>query len=99
MPTYTKLEYIECTGTQYINTREQIWNTSKYTNWKIDFDFTPTAAYDYNAIFGTASGNTTFESWIAADKNFYFRYNGNKQTVSTITPNTIILLETTHHQH
>lgn len=85
---YTKLEYIECTGTQYINTREQIWNTSKYTNWKIDFDFTPTAAYNYNAIFGTASGDTTFESWIAADKNFYFRYNDNKQTVSTITPNT-----------
>lgn len=84
---YTELEYIESTGTQYINTREQIWNTSKYTNWKIDFDFTPTAAYNYNAIFGTASGATTFESWIDANKVFYFRYNNNKQTVYTITPN------------
>ncbi len=85
---YQEVEYVELTGSQYINTTEQIWNTSKYTNWKIDFDFTPTAAYDYNAIFGTASGATTFESWVASDKNFYFRYNNNKQTVANITPNT-----------
>lgn len=88
MSEYTKIEYIEGTGTQYINTGTQIWNTSKYTSWKIDFNFTPTAAYDYNAIFGTASGVTAFESWIASDRNFYFRYNGNKQKISTIAPNT-----------
>lgn len=85
---YKQLESIELTDTQWINTTEQLWNTSKYTNWKIDFNFTPTAAYNYNAIFGTANDVTTFESWIAADKNFYFRYNGNKQTVANITPNT-----------
>lgn len=85
---YKKLEYIESTGKQWINTKEQLWNTSKYTSWKIDLDFTPTAAFDYNEIFGTANGSYNFESWIASDRNFYFKYNNNKQKITTITVNT-----------
>lgn len=71
---FRELEYIEGTGTQWINTNYALWNDS---NWKIENKFEISEHYNYNNMFGPADvSEITNEVWIANDKNYYVRLNG-----------------------
>lgn len=71
---YTELPNIKNTGTQYIDTKIKLFN---YSEWKIEFIFTPIQFYNHVALFG-AGPSTTHESWVDWSGSFFFRYNGIK---------------------
>ena len=81
---YTELEYIETTGTQYIDTTIQPFN--KYSH-EIVIDFEPTEFYNYNQLFGSTYDADAFESWIYNTGSFAARYN----SVRYGTDNTMII--------
>lgn len=81
---YTPIQYIQSTGTQYINTGTALLSN---TSWTIELDIQFTAVnYNYNGIWGITSGSTNYESWIASSADCYTRYHGTKP--SKITVNT-----------
>ena len=84
---FRELEYIEGTGTQWINTNYALWNDS---NWKIENKFEISEHYNYNNMFGPADvSEITNEVWIASDKNYYVRLNGTgKVSVGALDINT-----------
>lgn len=51
-PYYTPLEYLESTGTQYINS---LYTPSLNTKIEIDFQFTSNTTYNYTRVFGCRS--------------------------------------------
>lgn len=69
---YQEVEYIESTGTQYINASLSLYNES---NHKIVFDVTPTEFFNYNTLWGSTYDNDTFEGWIYWDGLLAMRYN------------------------
>lgn len=69
---YVRLDYIESTGTQYINTKAQIFN---YENHEIVVDFMPTSFYNYNTIWGSTFDENTYEAWIYYHGELAARYN------------------------
>jgi hypothetical protein len=73
--TYQAVEYIESTGTQYINTGAQVFSG---TNHKIELDFSPTSFYDYNSLWGCTTDADTWEGWIYSTGQLASRYNGNR---------------------
>ena len=84
LPTgYTQLDYIESTGTQYINTDLALFNTSDH---EIIIDFEPTQFYNYNSIWGSTYDADTFEAWVYGTGALAMRYNysryGSDNTIS-----------------
>ena len=87
---YTQVEYIESTGTQWINTGAQIFNKE---NHELVFDFEPTQFYNYNQLFGSTYDDNTFESWIYSDGKLSGRYNYKDYgSTNTLTLNTRYLV-------
>lgn len=79
----TELEYIQCTGTQYIRTNIPLMN---YDNWKIELDIKLSdIGYNYNGIWGLVSGTTLYECWVGSDGINYNRYNNTKSAGLTMT--------------
>ena len=70
---YTQVEYIESTGTQYIETDYQLFNKNKH---EILMDFMPTQFYNFNQLYGSTTDANTFEAWIYSNGNLHGRYNG-----------------------
>ena len=70
---FTQVEYIQSTGTQYIDTGAQIFNKDSH---EIVMDMTPTEFYNYNQLFGSTCDDNTFEAWIYSTGNLNGRYNG-----------------------
>lgn len=88
---YQVVDYIESTGTQYINTDIKLFNTS---NHRIIIDFEPTEYYNYNTIWGSTTDADSFESWIYISGQLAARYNNIKYgTDNTISINTRHLLD------
>lgn len=85
---YQELDYIEFTGTQYINTNIPIFN---YNNFKIDLDFTPTLTKD-SVILGTFNGSNKYESWYDIYGNSAIRYNNTEIKAKTLTTGRRVLL-------
>ena len=88
----TRLEYINATGEQYIDTFYPLW---KNNNWKIEVKFDISEFYNYNNMFGFSTvKDTNNEMWIASDKNYYVRVGGiDKTSIATLeldTPYTIV---------
>ena len=54
---YTKLEYIESTGTQYIDTGV---TPTQYTKIEVDFELTTTTQQTYTALFGTQNADSGY---------------------------------------
>lgn len=83
---YQKLEYIESTGSQYINTGAQLYNG---TNHEIVIDFSPTEFYNYNTIYGSTVDADTFEGWIYSNGSLASRFKsvryGNDNSLSVDT--------------
>lgn len=83
---YQQVEYIEGTGTQYIDTNLDLFSTD---NHRIVIELMPTSFYNYNTIWGSSYDANTFESWIPSTGNMVARYNNvkygpdNKLTVNT----------------
>ena len=71
---YTRVDYIESTGTQYIDTGADIFNNT--TNHEIIIDFEPTLFYNYNTVWGSTYDADRFESWIYNTGKINSRYNG-----------------------
>ena len=69
---YTRVDYIESTGTQYINTGAEIF---KDDNHEIIIDFEPTLFYNYNSVWGSTFDPDRFESWIYNTGKINSRYN------------------------
>lgn len=69
---YQQVEYIESTGTQWINTGFPLFN---YENHEIIMDFAPTEFFNYNTLFGTGSGPDIIEGWIYVNSALACRYN------------------------
>lgn len=69
---YQRVEFIQSTGTQYINTGTPLFST---TSHKIQIDFMPTQLYNYNSIWGSSYDNDTYESWIYSSGSLAGRYN------------------------
>lgn len=89
---YQEVEYIQSTGTQYINTGIALWNT---TNWKIQADFSIDEHYNYNAMFGYDDiTDTTNEVWIYGNTRYAWRacggFNGNVAEIPLDTKINII---------
>ena len=82
---YQEVEYIESTGTQFIDTDFSIFNN---TTWDFEFDIEFTRFYDYVALIGVESGVTSHEAWVTADGYFYLRYNNIKPTQIALATNT-----------
>ena len=88
---YTQVEYIESTGTQYIDTNAQIFNKDKH---EIVIDFEPTAFYNYNQLFGSTTNADSFEAWIYSTGNLHGRYNGSVYgNQNALTVNTRYLVD------
>ena len=87
LPTgYTRVDYIESSGTQYIDTSAQIFNKDSH---EIVIDFEPTVFYNYNQLFGSTTDGDTFESWIYSTGSLAARYNTVRYgTDNTLTANT-----------
>lgn len=69
---YQQVEYIQSTGTQYIDTGASIFSL---TNFKIELDMYPNSFYNYNSLWGSTYDADTFESWFYSDGILAFRYN------------------------
>ena len=81
-PTYTELDYIQATGTQYITTGTPLLSN---TSWTIELDIQFTAVnYNYNGIWGLTSGTNKYEAWVARNADSYTRYNGIKPSSITM---------------
>ena len=78
---YTELEYIESTGTQYIDTKYVCSNDTK-----IEIDFTISSFDTRNALFGiidaSVGANSYFYSWIN-NKKLQLRFGQFGKTMST----------------
>lgn len=78
---YTELEYIESTGTQYIDTKYVCGNDTK-----IEIDFTISSFDTRNALFGiidaSVGANSYFYSWIN-NKKLQLRFGRVGKTMST----------------
>lgn len=70
--TYQRVEYIESTGTQYIDSGITLYDVS---NHKIIFDVIPTQFYNYNTLWGSTYDEDTFEGWIYSNGSLAMRYN------------------------
>ena len=68
---YTKLGYIQSTGTQYINTNLALFDVSDH---EIIIDFEPTEFYNYNTIWGSTYDADTFEGWVYSNGGLAMRY-------------------------
>lgn len=82
---YTQIEYIESTGTQYINTG---FKPNQDTRVILDTDIT-SAASDFSAIFGSRINydNTAFSVWVKPD-TFHSDY-ANGYIQNQMTPSTL----------
>jgi len=69
---YQEIEYLESTGTQYIDTEAKIF---KNINHEIVISFEPTSFYNYVTLWGTNYDADTFEAWIYSTGNIAGRYN------------------------
>ena len=88
---YQRVEYIEGTGTQYINTGVSLFSTSSH---RILIDFMPTSLYNYNTIWGSSYDGNTFEAWIYSTGSLAGRYNSVLYgSNNTITNNTRYLID------
>lgn len=79
LPYDAEVEYIEFSGTQYIDTGIKFNDVQTYT---FELDFSPTRFYNYNAIVCLGTG-TNQESWIDSTGKFYWRWNNIK--IPTVT--------------
>ena len=86
------LEYLELTGSQWINTMVSLANI---TNWELELDFSPTRFWNYNAIH-SFDGSNTNESWIYSNGKYAFRYNNVKSDEIQLTINTRTLLKVSY---
>ncbi len=68
---YQELEYIESTGTQYIDTGVKLYDNQ---NHEITIDFVPTEFYNYNTLYGSTYDADTFEGWIYSSGQLASRY-------------------------
>ena len=91
---YTPVEYIETTGTQYIDTGAQIFDKNSH---EIAIDFEPTQFYNYNELYGSTHDADTFETWIYSTGKLYGRYNkkgyGSQTTLTLNTRYSINLIK------
>ena len=88
---YTELEYIETTGTHYIDTTIQPFN--KYGH-EIIIDFEPTEFYNYNQLFGSTYDADAFEGWVYSTGALAARYNSVRYgTDNTIVVNTRYIID------
>lgn len=90
--TYQKVDYLESTGTQYIDTNYALWTN---TNWKIEYKFDVNEFYNYNNMIGSLETSNSYnEIWITSDGNYYIRFTDVGRTSLGIlelnTPYTII---------
>ena len=82
---YIELEYIEFTGTQYIDSEIALWNNS---NWKIEMITTPTKILNYNHYLSIDDNDSEHETWIASDGYYYCRlHEGMKIAITPIVAN------------
>jgi hypothetical protein len=69
---YQEVEYIESTGTQYIDTDYALW---KDQDWKLEYKFDISQHYDYNNMMGSlGTTNTSNEIWVDSSGNYYVRF-------------------------
>ena len=68
---YKAVEYIESTGTQYIDTGVSLFDKNKH---EIYIDFVPTYFYDYNTLYGSTQNADSFEGWIYSTGALAARY-------------------------
>lgn len=88
---YTQIEYIQSSGTQYIDTNEQLFSSTKH---EIIIDFAPTSFYNYNTIWGSTHDADTFEGWIYSNGSLAARYNNIRYgTDNSISLNTRYLMD------
>lgn len=71
-PQYQQVEYIQSSGTQYINTDVSLYDVEDH---KIILDIAPTEFYNYNIIWGSTYDADTFEGWVHVDGLLAMRYN------------------------
>ena len=88
---YQLVEYIQSSGTQYIDTSAQIFNS---TNHEIIIDFEPLSFYNYNTIWGSTHDADTFEAWIYSTGKLAARYNSVRYgTDNQLSANTRYLMD------
>lgn len=86
---YTRLEYLEFTGTQYLNTRCALFADK---NWKMEFTISINTHYNYNNIWGFMEAEDLMnESWVYQDATYYTRFGASstsdKRYIATLTAN------------
>ncbi len=77
---YTELEWIEFTGTQYVDTEIPLWSNE---NWKIEMITTPTKIFNYNHYLSIDDDDNEHETWIASDGYYYCRFHSGMKSVIT----------------
>ena len=88
---YQRVEYIQSTGTQYINTKLDLFSTD---NHRIVLDFAPTQFYNFNTLWGSSYNGDTYEAWVYGDKKLAARYNKIRYgSDNSLTLNTRYLLD------
>lgn len=92
---YNVLNYIELTGTQYINTT--IAYLQGATQYGFYLDFEPAEVnFLGNSIYSVSSGNSATESSINASGLLYYKYGSNQRNISTLTKNNRYVYEVDH---
>lgn len=87
--TYTRLEYLHFTGTQYLNTGYPLF---KDKNWKMEFTISIDTHYNYNNLWGFMEAEDLMnESWVYQDATYYTRFGASstsdKRYIATLTAN------------
>ena len=82
---YTIVNYLESTGTQYIDTNYALWLNP---SWKIDMEIELKLNHDFNAFFGSLDKvSTENEIWSNSSGDYNIRFLSNKIFVSNISTN------------
>ena len=83
--TYTMIDYLHFTGTQYIDTNYALW---KDRNWKMEYTFSVDQHYDWNNMWGFDDiEDINNEAWIYSTGRYNIRVGGlSKQDVGYISP-------------
>ena len=69
---YLQLEYIETTGTQYIDTDITVFNQSAFS---IDYVAAFTAVnYSYNCVWSTTGGDENYQIWVYSDGRLAYKW-------------------------
>lgn len=89
---YQEVEYLESSGTQWINTQYSLWATS---NWKLECKFNITESPQTNCtVFGTNRTGSTYKMFVASDSNLkMIMPTFGSRTISAVQTDTVYVLE------